>query len=53
MYATCETQGCPSLGASIPVFGQYAVVCGVCGNEITKLTDAPQDEITEMPSWEL
>lgn len=51
MYATCETQGCPSLGASIPVSGQYTVVCGVCGNQITNITDAAPDPITEVPEW--
>lgn len=53
-WVTCETPACTSSGA--PIRMQYpedvtAVVCGVCGNQITNITDTAPETPTEVPQW--
>lgn len=52
-WATCTTPGCGNEGAPIEVQPDLSVVCGVCLNPITDLTDTPPEPIQEMPTWEL
>ena len=52
-WATCLTAGCGNYGASIHVLAPEggAVGCGVCGEEITDITDIKPEEGTVLPQW--
>ena len=51
MFATCETVGCSNAWAPIRVSGEWLVLCGVCGNQITNITDIEPTEGTVLPEW--
>ena len=53
MFATCETVGCRNAWAPIRVSGEWIVLCGVCGNQITNITDIEVDEGQVLPEWTL
>ena len=53
-YVTCGTVGCDSYGAQIHItYPEHVdgVLCGVCGNLITDVSDAPSEPVTEVPEW--
>jgi len=52
MYATCHTNGCANQGAPIRVpDGAETVLCGVCTQPITDVTDTPTALPEELPPW--
>lgn len=51
MYATCETPNCLSAWQPVPVVGDVTVLCGVCGNQITNITDIKPEEGRVLPQW--
>ena len=51
LYATCETTDCPSAWQPAQVVGDVTVMCGVCGNQITNITNIKPDEGTVLPEW--
>lgn len=51
MYATCETPGCSNAGIALEVPPDIDVLCGVCGNPITKISDTAPTPPTEVPEW--
>lgn len=51
MYATCETTGCGNAWQPVPVPPDMTVICGVCGQEVTNITDIKPEEGTVLPEW--
>ena len=52
MFATCETVGCGNSCLPIQIPDDAVnVVCGVCGNQITNITDIKPTEGTVLPGW--
>lgn len=54
MYATCETVGCGNSYLPIQIPDDAVnVVCGPCGNTVTRLEENAPAEPKEMPTWEI
>ena len=54
MFAVCETVGCHNNNQYIPIpDADSVVVCGPCGEPITKLETTKPDEPKELPAWEI
>lgn len=54
MFAICDTQGCSNAGAPIPIHDEaVTVICGVCSQPITEVTDTPPALPEDLPPWEL
>lgn len=54
MYATCTTADCGNGRTPIPVpEDAEQVVCGVCSQPITDVTDTPTELPEEMPPWDV
>lgn len=51
MYATCETPGCWNELKPLGVPADVTVMCGVCGQEVTNITDIRPEEGTVLPEW--
>ena len=51
MYATCETPDCGNAWIPVTVSGEFLVICGVCGNPVTNITDIKPEEGTVLPQW--
>ena len=51
MFASCETTDCPSAWQPVHVVGDVTVMCGVCGNQITNITEIKPEEGTVLPQW--
>lgn len=53
-YATCLTNGCGNQEEPIPVLRtdeSVIVICGVCGTQVTNITDIKPTEGTVLPEW--
>ena len=51
MYATCETPDCWNEMKPLEVPADATVICGVCGQEVTNITDIKPEEGTVLPQW--
>lgn len=52
MYATCHTEGCTNQGIPIEVPADIdTLVCGVCSEPITDVTDTAPTLPEVLPSW--
>ena len=52
VWGTCLTAGCESYGLPVYVKELYgALVCSVCGQEVTNITDIKPEEGTVLPQW--
>ena len=51
MYATCETPDCWNELKPLEVPADVTVMCGVCGQEVTNITDIKPEEGTVLPQW--
>ena len=51
MYATCETPDCWNELKPLEVPTDVTVMCGVCGQEVTNITDVRPEEGTVLPQW--
>lgn len=54
MHATCHTSGCENQGIPIRIPEDAdTVVCGVCSQPITDVTDTPTELPEELPPWDV
>ena len=54
MFVMCETVGCQNLGHYVQIpDADSVVVCGPCGQPITRIENSKPEELRELPAWEI